>query len=930
MRIAHVNVRSLTHNFVNFRGRVLERDLDIIAVSETWLTDAIEDEVVRIDGNGMVRRDRGDGRRGGGVAFYIRSPLCFQVIGDLPQMRSEQLWIRVRNQSKVYAVGVWYRGGDLPLNIFFEEFEECLSFLAPTCDTLICTGDFNINYLDIGGSNILKLNDILYSYNLSQVVTEPTRFGNLLDLFMITSGVDCVCSVVHTPDIADHDMVVCQVSQDRRIKGEKIITFRDFSNFDQDLFIEHLISTPFEDIFSLDSINDKVRVFNSYLMLLFDIHAPLKSVKVTKQRAPWVTATIKKMISLRDRALANYKRTSNNNHLTFYKTMRNQINRAVKTEKRVYLQSRVAPGGGTQNIWKKFQLLGINDNVRPEIPPNLKNVNTINNHFVNNFQTHSQADADLLNFFSTSKFNESISFDFEYVTKDTVYETLLTFDSNATGVDGICLKFLLSSCPHILPYVTHIINYCFETCTFPDLWKIATVTAVPKCNNPSTLNDLRPISILCLLSKLAEKIMNNQLKLYLDLHNILPANQSGFRKDFSCSTALLHVTDDILKATDEGKLTVLILLDFSKAFDRVNHELLLKILGYYGLSCEAVRFLKEYLTSRKQCVRVGDECSDLLNIISGVPQGAVPSTTFFSVYTSKLKDAFKNCCTHYYADDTQVYLSFDTKDIDSACMHINEDLRRLTELLKKYCLTLNASKSKVMLFGRKPDRKKFEQQINIFVSGEQLELVRVARNLGLELDTDFNFQAHVNKCVKKAFSNLKLIYAHKDYLTAINKRILCESLVLSHFNFADSVYGSHLTGVAQDRIQKIQNACIRLIGGIRKFDHISHLYLELKLLRMNERRFLHFCCLAHKVVQEKTPPYLYNKITYRTDVHNVNIRRKGLLTIPRHRTKLFQGSFSYRVCKVLNNLPSKVKILKNNNFKFTIKDMLINKKIDVV
>lgn len=931
MQITHVNVRSLTQNFIGFRDRVLDGNPDIVAVSETWLTGDLTDEMVNMNGYNLVRRDRSDGRRGGGVALYIRNSFSFQVVCDFAQHSSEQLWVKVQCNGKSFAIGVWYRAGGFPLDLFFDEFEDCLSSLTPQCDTLVCAGDLNINCLDINGSNTRKLNELLYSYNLKQVVSEPTRLNSLLDLFIISNEIDCRCIVLHTPEIADHDMVICQMSLPSTQKIKKIITFRDFNNFDQELFTEHLSQTPFNDIFHLHSINDKVQVFNDYLLLLFDIHAPLKTVKVNKPKVPWLTDTIKSMMVVRDKALASYRRTGGNNHFNFYKSMRNQVNRALKSEKKAYLQNQIGQSRNSRNIWKKFKTIGVRFGAdTPAIPPCLQDVNNINNHFVNNYQSHSQVDADLLHYFSNCKFDKSISFDFQFVTQDEVYRELLTFESNAVGVDKIPLKFLLHSCPNILPYITHIINYCLETSTFPDLWKISAITALPKCNNPSSLSDLRPISILCMLSKLTEKIMNNQLKLYFNSHNLLPTNQSGFRKDYSCNTALLHVTDDILRATDDGKLTVLVLLDFSKAFDRVSHELMLSILGYYGLSLRAVELLSSYLLNRKQCVRLGGESSDLVDTISGVPQGAIASPNLFSIYTSKLKEAFQYCNSHYYADDTQVYLSFGIGDVDSACRQINEDLARLTELVEKYCLTLNAAKSKVLLFGRKSQRNEVKQRIKISVNGEVLELIEVARNLGLELDTDFHFQTHVNKCIKKAFINLKMIYQHKDYLSMQNRLTLCESLVLSHFNFADVIYGPCLSGAAQSRIQKMQNSCVRLICGIRKYDHISHKYSELGIMRMDERRFLHSCCVFHKIIREKTPPYLCNKIRYRTDVHNINVRHKNSITIPAHRTKLFQSSFSYRIAKIYNNLPHHTKSLNNMSFKIAIKNLLRSKKVNVV
>lgn len=828
-------------------------------------------------------------------------------------------------------MGVWYRPGDFAMDVFCDDFEDLAGSLMQDYDNLICAGDFNINFLDLNSCNTIKLNNIISSYSLSQIVTEPTRKMSLLDLFFVSDHLQADSCVVHTPDISDHDMILMDIYVSRSVARPNFSRFRNFGLLDLDLFYTHLCSTSFNDIFFVNDINIKVEIFTSYLLLLFDIHVPEKKVMFRRHQAPWLTDNIRSIMRLRDRTYSEYKRTGLPDKFAYYKSLRNEVNAAINREKRAFLEHHLKTGTCSDgSLWKKLKILGIEG--RPAtagLPDSFNTPSIINQHFVTAHQTDADPGFDILDFFLNHRFAEHLRFNFEYVDEDTIYNELLLIKSNAVGTDNLNIKMLLYSCPFILPYLTHIVNYVIECGTFPLQWKSALVTALPKCKNPSGLNDLRPISILCVLSKLTERIMNLQLKSYFEKNNLLPDNQSGFRKNHSCSTALLQVTDEILKATDSDKVTVLVLLDYSKAFDRINHKLLLGILSYYGVSEDAGRLLSSFLIGRSQRVKLNNEISDPLQIISGVPQGSVISPLLFSIYVSMLTSNLKFCRAHCYADDTQVYYTFDATNLDAACEAVNSDLNLLVDLSKQYCLTINPSKSKAMLFGRKVRIETLRSQLNIQMEGKKLQVVTVARSLGLEMDVNFNFETHISKCMKKAFSSLKLIYASKNFLNFRFRTILCESLVLSHFNYADSVYGPCITKAVQGRIQRIQNACIRLICGIRKYDHISHKYAELKWLKMHERRFLHACCLFHNIIISKSPPYLFEKISYRTDVHNINIRKKNLLSIPQHKSRQFRSSFSYTVANFYNRIPDSLKRLNLTAFKYGLRAHLLDSTIHV-
>lgn len=265
-------------------------------------------------------------------------------------------------------------------------------------------------------------------------------------------------------------------------------------------------------------------------------------------------------------------------------------------------------------------------------------------------------------------------------------------------------------------------------------------------------------------------------------------------------------------------------------------------------------------------------------------------------------ETLKFCNYHLYADDTQLYYSFDPSNLALASHHINGDLSTLCKLSEDHSLKINPKKTVALMFANKNVRQDLQNNINVTIEDTIIPFQSSARNLGLILDSNMRFQCHVNHMLKRAYAALKGLYSSRHMLNYATKVMLCESLVLSHFNFCDVVYGPCIDSVSTRRIQKVQNSCLRFIFGIRRRQRISHKLKEVGWLDMYNRRNMHSACFFYKVVKYKTPPYLYQRIVYRTDVHNLNIRRRNIFTIPQHRKQLFKRSFSYNIAHCLNKL----------------------------
>lgn len=920
----HLNVRSLVRHFNAVTEIVHEMKFHLFLISESWLTKDIENNLVSIAGYNFVRCDRSG--RGGGVAMYIRSDIPYKLL--ICDRRNEQLWIRICLSGKNVAVGVVYRSQAVCYRDFLDSFENILTSILPTVDEIVCMGDFNINLLDTNNYMTKYVSDMFDSLGLNQLVDRPTRIGGATDTlldYIVVSDPSFVTDVQIVPvvDVADHELTVCKVSMFTSKSDHIFRTVRDFKNINLEQFESDLSSIPWKNIFDAHDINSKVSFLTDSLNLLLDIHAPFKTVRLIKPTNPWITDSIKAIINDRNKALKKYKRTKNQVDWQNYKSLRNMANSVIKTEKKSYY-AHLFGHKNRANWWSAFNKLGSKKDIL--LPTQLTDVNKINDYFVDSIPQLT-VDQSLVSYYRQNRFDKLTSeCEFKPVTEIDVLKVISSIKSKATGVDGINISVILMTLPFLLPYYTHIINFCLLHSVYPELWKKARVIPLPKRNNPACFNDLRPISVLPTMSKILEKIIYGQIREHTDDHKIISMHQSGFKPRHSCATALTKITDDIFDAWDKSRLTVLILFDYSRAFDTLNHELLLAIFHYIGLSEASVQLLSSFLVNRHQRVEYAGMRSIFLPVFKGVPQGSILGPLFFTVYVQKLPDTALSCSQHFYADDTQYYISFSPDESEQVVHAINYDLSNLLNFSRSHSLQLNSAKSSLIVFGREKDRNMFKTNYAhlIVMENEVLSIKTSVRNLGLLMDENLRFTEHVNKCLRGCYAQLKSLYQHRHMFARKLKIILCNSLVLSRLDFCDSIYGPCLTYVDKQRIQKLQNSCLRFVFGIRKYQRVSFSLKIAKWLNMEDRRFYHSVSLYYDIIKNKSPQYLYLKINFRTDVHTLNLRFKGLLTPPLHSTQLYKRSFSYTISKYFNILPLHLKVMGKHAFKKSLFHLLFN------
>ena len=296
--------------------------------------------------------------------------------------------------------------------------------------------------------------------------------------------------------------------------------------------------------------------------------------------------------------------------------------------------------------------------------------------------------------------NTCQAFQLRHVTINEVSRIICTLRSDSsTGDDQIPVKYLKLVSKYIAVPITNLINKCISKSYFPKVWKTARVSPVPKVDNPVTDDQFRPISILPGLSKVFEKVVALQITDYIEGHGSLHDKITGFRKGHSTTTTLLGIKDDIVRAMKKRDVTLMVLADFSKAFDTVCFKSVITKLHKLNFSKPFLKWIFSYLTDRSQFVQVDDKRSTSTGVNFGIPQGSILGPMLFNLYVSDLKNCIDQQTTCYqYADDTTLYKHCKFTDLQRCEAAMNDNLKQMTTWSSDSNLTLNASKTKCMVF----------------------------------------------------------------------------------------------------------------------------------------------------------------------------------------------------------------------------------------
>ena len=884
---------------------------------ETWLTPNTPDRLIPIAGYTLVRADRcakkGLAKGHGGVALLIRDAYNYEVISSphtgVASSNLEIVWIVVHiSKQQTCLIASAYRvpqNTNRQLTADLDDLEGQLQHMITNYPNanIIFTGDMNCCILKRDpASPGHRLESMLGSYGLHLCNrTRPTYrpADSLLDVVAVTCP-DLVqrAGVTRCHYGSPHDFTRIVLRPSRQPKGGAgpVSHRRNLARVDNDAFNQRLFYADWTPIIGHQTTTEKWHVFLHIFLPMLDDVAPVRRVHLRHIRGPPVTADTKQLIGRRQTALRN--------KLPDYKDVNRLCRAAIRKDCRAHFHRELAQAK-PHSLWRVLRPL-IGAKAKQSSIPNIT-PDALNSYYVTVGPTTAASVPTpvspvpvRLPRITTS------SFCVHAIDMDTLFATLLSMkSSSSTGTDGVSICMLQTYFEGLGHALLDITNSCLTTGDIPAAWKHALVTPIPKGKVSTEPSNTRPISILPAAMKIVERVVQHQLVTYLESNHLLCSAQHGYRKGHSTETALHVVTDKILQAMDSGEVSILVLLDLSKAFDVVPHDKLLEKLALYGVE---PKWFANYLSGHTQQVQVrrGDG-SVLLSRTKpnsiGVYQGGSLSCALYTLYTNDVSLYVpESVSTVQFADDTQLLISGKKQDIHAMIMTMEQTLDSLYQWYCSHGMKLNASKTQMIVLGT-PAMLRHMPAVQLTFGGTTVNDSRVARNLGVIVDRHLNYQSHIDEMTRKCNGALIALNHARHVLPRSVLKPLVQALVISIVRYCMSVYGT--CGETQlHRVQKVLNFCARVVCGRRKHDHISDVFRDMSWLTASELVLYHRVCSMNCALVIRRPESIADTLGQTARLrHAHDTRRASEITLPRIRAEAGRRRLCYGAVQAYNGLP---------------------------
>lgn len=921
LNIIYINIQSLRNKLYDLETLIYSYDYDIhiVVLTEIWLRKN-ENNLFNISGYVPYFSNRQESF--GGVAIYIKGNINSSFVME-EEFNKTNILITKLSSHNINIIGI-YRSHETRVTDFIHKLDNITSVYKNS----IILGDMNLNLLNTNQEQVILYTNtllcngyLIYNKISSEYATRISRSTRTVIDHLVSDLVNYKYNFVITgTSLSDHEMFLINISLEPILENKsEIKTVLDYDKVKLDKFWTNLDS--------YDEIDSFVTDLNHIIVK----NTKAITVKKSRYKNKWMTKEILDKIKLRD-SYYKYSRKYNENIriLDLYKKTRLEVSKMILQAKKDYFSKDLNSGTiNSKRLWNFYKKIihntestGTNKTIKSLVLNNeivssdSEIANKMNSYFVNVTDEINISpipiDSAFLNSFRRNIFTR---FSLQITTQEEVKQAILNLNpAAATGHDNISTKFLQKFSSELTPTITRLINIAIQNSVFPQNLKIAIVTPIYKAGAATDPSNYRPISVLNALSKVFEIIIKRRLNHFLSHNSILHEEQFGFESNSNTTAACLSLTHFISNNIDSNKFVACIFLDLQKAFDCVDHEILLCKMANLDFPQNAIQFFKSYLSERVQKVKIGNSYSDNLTIKKGVPQGSILGPDLFKIYIDDIARLNLKGSIQLYADDAVIKYSTNTEN--ELRINIENDLKILDVWITKHKLSINIKKTKILLLGNK-----LYNVDKFYFKSKAIETVNNFNYLGLVIDKKLKWTEHIQHVISKISPMLFLLRRLRKFITTDALYTIYSSYVMSHIVYLNPIW----SGASQQmlgQLDVINKKAIKIIHNYPLLYPTNLLYTGKYLSFKNIcKRELYLT--AYKIINNKLKHnFVLNRMI---DIHTHNTRNKTNFYLSLFKTNQQNNNCLYKSLKLYNELPSELKEIESIVFfKKEIKRVILN------
>lgn len=898
LKVFFCNVRSIRNKFKDFiLPDILEEEYDILAYAESWLNCSHRDFISEysVPGYDIFFKERVN-KRGGGVLCYVKKSVgAIQLMTENIEGIEHIHLLLSNNMHNNLALGIYYRPPSSSPESDESIFNE-IQNLANKYETIIL-GDFNLTCNNWGGPLLCnggkELYENLLQSEFDQMINEPTRENNLLDLLLVTDS-NIINNIGVEEGYSDHRSVVFDFHFEISRDVEDIVEFKNFNRIDVDSSRAFLSDINWENLLlSLNCVNAN-SILNQYLINAQTNFTPtVKGVRKLNTKPEWLdTQAVKDASKQKRKAYRKLKRNGTPENLHLFREKRRMAALEVRKSRIQYEDQLTDHMINNPKFFFRYcnkskitkdSIVKLNNRSGEIIYDDYEIAKELNDYFTSVFTIEDEFNWRLEPVPLDKSLNEFS------ITKEEVKKAMQKLNPNkACGPDEINVKFIKANIEELVEPLCVVFNKSLDEGVVPEMWKCANVTPVFKKGDRMKACNYRPISLTSILVKLLEGIIKTRIVEHLHINSIINPSQHGFMKKKSCITNLLEFYDRVVFDVELFKAIDIIFLDFMKAFDKVAFKRLIAKLRMYGIEGKVLDWIVDWLKDRKQRVVINGKCSSWSDVTSGVPQGSVLGPLLFLIYINDLDDNIQAIISKF-ADDTKIMFPVTNQEDANV---LQQDLDRLIEWAEKWMMSFNKDKCKVLHLGSR------NLKLTYNLGGDLLSDTDVEKDLGIYITNKLKSDYHINEICKKANKILGMIGRALDFKTWGNMVRLFNSLVRPHLEYGSQYWNPHYKKDIA-KIEKVQKRFTRMIPGLSMLSYEERLS-KLGMISLEERRRRLDLVLLYKMIFKYVDIDIENYIEFSnnsTRGHNLKIKKRKFYT------DLGKFTFFNRVVDDWNELP---------------------------